>query len=54
MMDIMLYEQVRNLYLNYLEIRSICTLNNFTYGGGGANGTGRENKGDYREIKKRD
>lgn len=54
MMDVALYEQVKNLYINYLEIMPIHTLKNLTYGGGVEDGTARENKGNYREIGKRD
>lgn len=50
-MDITLYEQVKNLYINYLEIMPVHTLNNFTYEGGGEDGTAGKDKRNNREVR---
>ena len=50
MMDIMLYEQVKNLYSNYLAIKPLHTCKGLTYGVGGEDGTTRENKGNHSEV----
>ena len=53
-MDIMLFEQVKNLYLNYLEIKPMHTYKEFTYVGGELNVTTRKNSRNNREIGERD
>ncbi len=50
MMNVMLYEQVKSLYSNYLAIKPLHTCKGLTYGGGVGNATTRENKGNYREV----
>ena len=50
MMNVMLYEQVKSLYSNYLAIKPLHTCKGLTYGGGGEDGTTRENKGNHSEV----
>lgn len=50
-MDIMLYEQVKNMYINYLEIMPIHTLKNLTYEGGVEDGTAGKDKRNNREVR---
>lgn len=52
MMNVMLCEQVKNLYSNYLAIKPLHTCKGLTYGGGGQNGTAGKDKGNHREIGK--
>lgn len=54
MIDIMLYEQVKNLYFNYLKIRPTNEFNDFTYVRGDMYVTTRKNTGNNREVGKRD
>lgn len=50
MMDIMLYEQVKNLYLNYLAIKPVHVFKRMTYEGGGEDGTAGKDKGNHRKV----
>lgn len=54
MMNVMLYEQVKNLYFNYVAIKPLHTCKGLTCGGGEEDGTTRENKGNHREVGKGD
>ena len=49
-MNVMLCEQVKNLYSNYLAIKPLHTCKGLTYGGGEEDGTTRENKGDRKSV----
>lgn len=50
-MDIMLYEQIKNLYQNYLQIKPVNDFYEFTYIGGVVNVTTRKDSGNHREVR---